>query len=137
MVAKMAALAEQQTIEEQDAEQPNPSPNGKKPFRDPSRNGRRNGGIQARDLRALTYAMAIKLADGTANEHEIAIARDLTGLVRAWADVDDRVRIHRGKPLPGTLRPSNTKPRKRGPAGATPLQVVVEATPKLSSIVSG
>src|SRR5687767_13463643 len=39
-------------------------------------------------------------------------AAKLGTLVKAWTDAQDRVRIHRGKPLPGVLK-HESRPRKR------------------------
>jgi hypothetical protein len=70
------------------------------------------GLLQAYELRDLAWGLAKKLGAGTANETEQKAAREVTGLIRAWSEADDRVRIHRGKPLPGTLRPK-PKPASR------------------------
>ena len=72
----------------------------------------RAGLLQAYELRDLAWGLAKKLGTGTASETEQKAARDVTGLIRAWSEADDRVRIHRGKPLPGTLRPK-WKPSNR------------------------
>jgi hypothetical protein len=69
----------------------------------------RAGLLQAYELRDLAWGLAKKLGTGTANETEQKAARDVTGLIRAWSEADDRVRIHRNKPLPGTLRPKEKR----------------------------
>jgi hypothetical protein len=69
----------------------------------------RAGLLQAYELRDLAWGLAKKLGTGMASETEQKAARDVTGLIRAWSEADDRVRVHRGKPLPGTLRPKEKK----------------------------
>lgn len=51
---------------------------------------------QAIDLQSLVYDTAFS---GTAKPAEIA------QLARAWDVIEDRKRVLRGKPLPGSLRP--------------------------------
>lgn len=97
----------------------------------PKRDGRSRGLIQAYELRQLAHELAMKLASGEAREKESKVARDITGLIRAWAEADDRVRIHRGKPLPGTLRPTSKPKRSRQPS----LGPVTEPTPTPQSVV--
>lgn len=38
----------------------------------------------------------------------------ITSLTRAWCDAQERIRIHRGKPLPGSKRPAAAAPRTSG-----------------------
>lgn len=64
----------------------------------------------------------MKRASGEASEKESKVARDITGLIRAWAEADDRVRIHRNKPLPGTLRPTS-KPKRSAKPRLEPVSV--------------
>ena len=46
----------------------------------------------------------------------MAIGREdaaaIASLVKARAACQERIRIHRGKPMPGVLRPEKAKPRK-------------------------
>lgn len=49
-------------------------------------------------------------------------AQGLAALVKSWDTARDAVRIARGKPLPGSMRPENKKPKappapRRGPVG--------------------
>jgi hypothetical protein len=71
------------------------------------------GLIQAYDLRDLTHKLALELAEAQPDKEldKTSRAKEVAALVRAWAEADDHVRIHRGKPLPGTLRPV-AKPKK-------------------------
>lgn len=99
----------------------------------PKRDGRSRGLLQAYELRQLAHELAMKLASGEASEKESKVARDITGLIRAWAEADDRVRIHRGKPLPGTLRPKQEKAKHA--TNATPVEPVPSAEPTPQSEV--
>jgi len=82
---------------------------------------------QAYALRDVAYQLAVKYSCNPAQmpEEEIERARSVTALIKAWAEADDRVRIHRGKPLPGSLRPAVQTKSKRGrdksPAPAQPI----------------
>ena len=38
----------------------------------------------------------------------------IAALTRAWCDAQERIRIHRGKPLPGSKRPAAAAPRTSG-----------------------
>ncbi len=79
---------------------------------------------QAYDLQDLAFELAMKSKLGMTDE-ELDQARTVAQLIRAWSEAQERVRIHRGKPLPGTLRPVS-KPKhsksRAEPEPATPLQ---------------
>lgn len=52
-------------------------------------------------------------------------ANAIGSVVRAWESAQERVRINRGRPLPGTLRPKEKKPKHKhyweeGPIGRDP-----------------
>lgn len=71
---------------------------------------------QAYDIRDLTAAEAIALLrlpppDSLPDRCRLAMA--VTSLVKGWEAASDRVRIARGKPLPGSLRPSQSKPARQ------------------------
>ena len=69
--------------------------------------------------RALTVKGELKLSRED--------AQAVSSLVRAWESAQERVRINRGKPLPGTLRPKVKKSKtKRLP---DPVFVEVEDAP--------
>ena len=69
---------------------------------------------QALELRDLSYKAAVSIcvgfSAGTKISREDATA--LTGLVRAWESCDERIRIHRKLPLPGTRRPGPEPPKR-------------------------
>jgi len=75
---------------------------------------------QAYDLRDIAHGLATKLAANQANESEMESARVTAQLIRSWSEADDRVRIHRGKPLPGTLRPVKRPTPRRVRANVDP-----------------
>lgn len=66
--------------------------------------------MQAYMLRQLTFdaAMALK-AEATNDNGVMSITREsaqaITGLVKAWESAVERIRIMRGRPLPGSLKP--------------------------------
>ena len=79
---------------------------------------KRNAGeMQAYRLREVCFRLALDCAGVTAPEwtDELrARAQAVSGLVRGWAEADERARIARGRPLPGSLRPERKrKPRAR------------------------
>jgi hypothetical protein len=86
-------------------------------FIDPpeKRSGRSKGLIQAYELRDLAHkaAMQFESFSPITDEAATASAREIAALIRAWSEADDHVRIHRNKPLPGSLRP--VAKVKRGP----------------------
>jgi hypothetical protein len=90
---------------------------------------------QAYDLMDFTYAAALALRDSCGGKKgKLTISREdapaIAALVKAWELTADRVRILRGKPLPGALRPEKPTPRRKrlpvapvgdpGPAPAPP-----------------
>lgn len=77
---------------------------------------RTSGRAQAYQLRELAFNLALRLGTGKAADSEKKAARDVTGLIRAWSEADDRVRIHRNKPLPGTFRPKEKPKRSARPS---------------------
>ena len=72
---------------------------------------------QAYDLQDFTYAAALALRDSLRSRGKLVISREnataIASLVKAWESCQERIRIHRNKPMPGVLRPENPKPRKR------------------------
>lgn len=73
------------------------------------------GLTQAYVLRDVAYQLAVRCSvkPSALSEEEVEQARAVTNLVKAWAEADDRIRIHRGKPLPGSLRPVAKKPKRK------------------------
>jgi hypothetical protein len=72
---------------------------------------------QAYDLQDFTYAAALALRDSHRKRGKLLISREdasaIGSLVKAWESCQERIRIHRNKPMPGVLRPEKPKPRKR------------------------
>ncbi len=70
---------------------------------------RRTAGLmQAYVLRELAYTLASNIGQQpkTNDEDQLrARAQSVSSLIRAWAEADERARIARGAPLPGSLRP--------------------------------
>lgn len=62
---------------------------------------------QAYQLRNLSAKTALSLEHAPYGEDETHASRAqaICALIRAWAEATDRIRILRGKPLPGSLRP--------------------------------
>ena len=65
-----------------------------------------HGTQQCYVLRQLAFDLALQLATKSVVDGDVEISRTITQLIRSWAEADERVRIHKGKPLPGTLRPT-------------------------------
>jgi hypothetical protein len=82
---------------------------------------------QAYDLQDFTYAAALALRDSLRHRGKLVIsskdASAIGALVKAWESCQERIRIHRNKPMPGVLRPEKPKPRKR-PMSPASVQVV-------------
>lgn len=67
---------------------------------------------QAYALRDGAAAQAVDIAAVVTSDtrEKLAKAQAFTSLVKAWEIASDRLRIMRGKPLPGSLRP---EPKQR------------------------
>jgi hypothetical protein len=89
-----------------------------------TRPGRRNSLRQVVDLQERAYQVAVRLSedclkDGLDSERRAKSATAMGNLIKAWDSAEDRKRIIRGKPLPGSLRPSSEKkPRRAAPSVA-------------------
>ena len=87
--------------------------------------GNNRGLTQAYILRDLTQTEAVSLRDAPLTEDETRSARAnaLASLVRAWDIASERIRIIRGRPLPGSLKPvaAERSTSKRKPAVPVPL----------------
>lgn len=95
--------------------------------RNPSPRLKRVGLAQAYELREIAAHMAFALRDDIkSSDGKLTVRRDefgkpvdaaaLAQLIRAWAEADERARIARGRPLPGSLRPERKpKVKKRAP----------------------
>lgn len=85
--------------------------------------GNNRGLTQAYILRDLTQEEAVALKDAPMSEAETRSARAsaLANLVRAWDIASERIRIIRGRPLPGTLKPEANASKARKPKTVIPL----------------
>ena len=85
---------------------------------------------QAYDLQDFTYAAALALRDSLRTRGKLVISREdasaIGSLVKAWESCQERIRIHRNKPMPGVLRPEKPKPRRR-PMSPASVRVVCPA----------
>ncbi len=84
---------------------------------------------EATQLKALTFRAAMEMKEEFETEEESdksrARAQAITGLVKSWSETVNVIRIERGKPLPGSLRPES-KPKKQKQAS----WAMVELVPK-------
>lgn len=71
---------------------------------------------QAYDVQDFAYAALMALRGTLSKDGSLAITRDdataIGQLVCSWEAAQERIRIHRGKPLPGSLKPVS-KARKK------------------------
>ena len=104
------------------------------------RNGNSRGLTQAYELRdlAANTAMALK-EELTQPDGKLIIRRDEYGkpvdapaiaqLIRAWSEAREAIRILRGRPLPGSLRPERKTTRKPR-ASVAPIARVAPTPPQ-------
>lgn len=73
-----------------------------------------HGLTQAYEIRDLAAKHALELRDLPADgiEEKAARAQALRNLAQVWDTASERIRIIRGRPLPGSLRPKALPPRK-------------------------
>ena len=68
-----------------------------------------SGRIQSYQVQELTFDCLMAMKAALTREGELKLSREdataVAQLVRAWESAQERVRINRGRPLPGTLRP--------------------------------
>jgi len=73
---------------------------------------------QAYDLQNFTFDAAMALKESMTKDGKVVLTRDdataIQRLVSAWEACQERVRIHRGKPLPGSLRPDRRNGKRGG-----------------------
>ena len=91
---------------------------------------------QAYELQDFVFEAALALkASLRRHRRKLVISREdasaIGSLVKAWESCQERIRIHRGKPLPGVLRPEPKPRKKRLPAvaGADPGPVLTPPSP--------
>lgn len=87
--------------------------------------GRRSSLLQVLDLQKAAFDVAMSLREDALNaalskEQRAKTATALSNMIKAWDSAEDRKRIIRGKPLPGSLRPEKAKPKKSPTTFATP-----------------
>lgn len=89
----------------------------------PTRTGNNRGLTQAYDLRdlAASEAMALRDVSAVTLEEKLDRANAIKALALVWKDASDRIRILRGRPLPGSKRPAAEphKPRTKPLTGPT------------------
>ena len=80
---------------------------------------------------AFNAAMAVKRSLVREDESKMKVTREdsvaICNLIKSWESCQERVRIHRGKPLPGSRRPVPEKSKRGGwnepaPAAASPTE---------------
>jgi hypothetical protein len=78
--------------------------------------GRRNSLVQVLDLQAMTYRAAELISndiqDAGGKEQRAKLGQALSQVVKSWETLEDRKRILRGKPLPGSKRPAVDQPKR-------------------------
>ena len=81
---------------------------------------------QAYDIQDLAYSAMMDLkqgleAGGSDTDQKLERANAISILTRSWATAQERIRIHKGKPLPGSRRPAPSKPKPSPADGSTGL----------------
>ena len=88
---------------------------------------------QAYDLQDFTYEATLALRDSLVEKSSLRqgkqkakmyVSREdasaIGSLVKAWESCQERIRIHRNKPMPGVLRPDGKNPGRAFRARKTP-----------------
>ena len=99
-----------------------------KPYKRPV--GGNRGLSQAYQFRDLAATQAMQLADAVGEDldNKVARAKALQALCVVWSDGCDRIRIIKGRPLPGSLRPI-AKPKKQKQISLAPTEEPLSAAP--------
>jgi len=94
----------------------------------PARKGGGNKGLEQayiiRDI-AANHAMELRDLPAETLQDKAARARALRDCTAVWEGADDRIRIKRGRPLPGSYKPER-KPTTKKPDTGGPLEQVKE-----------
>jgi hypothetical protein len=87
---------------------------------------------QAYDLQDFTYEAAMALKRSLRKGRKLIISREdassIWSIVRAWESCQERIRIHRNKPMPGVLRPERKKPKQPSKSADGVLNSVLPAS---------
>lgn len=94
--------------------------------------GQKSRGLQqAQAIQDFTFEALMALRGGLLRKQDGKLkrvgkdtAKAITDLCRANDAAQDRIRIHRGIPLPGSMKQVQQKPRRRSPGQPTPQPVV-------------
>jgi hypothetical protein len=74
-----------------------------------------SGRVQSYQVQAFAFNCLMVMERALTVKGELKLSREdaqaVSSLVRAWESAQERVRIHRNKPLPGSLRPV-AKPKR-------------------------
>lgn len=87
--------------------------------------GNNRGLAQAYDIRDIAAKEAIELGRAETKDlsERLARAKAMQSLASVWSDASDRIRILRGRPLPGSRRPEPLVKKKK----SQPLPPVTES----------
>jgi hypothetical protein len=70
---------------------------------------------QPYELQDFTYAAALAHKDSLLVDGKLVVTREdasaICSLVKSWELAQERIRIHRNKPLPGVRRQEKSKPK--------------------------
>jgi hypothetical protein len=73
---------------------------------------------QAYQVQDFTHSALMAMKEDLSKEGKLTLTRDdataISHLVRAWQAAQERIRIHRNKPLPGTVKPQAKAPKTSG-----------------------
>lgn len=88
--------------------------------------GYRNSLVQVLRLQELSFNTAELLAADVASVEDkvrrAKIAQSFSQVVKGWETLEDRKRIIRGQPLPGSKRPAVDQPKKKQSNFAPPTE---------------
>jgi len=95
---------------------------------------------QAYDLQDFAYSAALALRESLLKDGKLVILRSqareeasaICSLVKAWESCQERIRIHRNKPMPGVLKPEKPQRKK----ARLPALVEGNVTPPNASVPS-
>lgn len=85
---------------------------------------------QAYELQDLMYHTALALKESLLKDGKLVIAREdahaFSQLIRSWEIAQERIRIHRNKPLPGSRKHAAQEPKdKRRPSRPSTLPLTL------------